>query len=106
MYEELFDYKGNFIKTDNIINSKVLSVNHNNLEMVQLLVKHGDKIVKSNKMPGLTNSAAARQAGNIDIADYLDQVQTDRFKKLLEDADKQALLNADKDLSNPSLHAP
>ena len=33
MYEELFDYKDNFIKTGNIIYSKVLSVNHNNLEM-------------------------------------------------------------------------
>ena len=33
MYEELFDYKGNFIKTGNIIYSKVLSVNQNNLEM-------------------------------------------------------------------------
>ncbi|MDA9558377.1 M23 family metallopeptidase [Alphaproteobacteria bacterium] len=33
MYEELYDYKGNFIKVGNIIYSKVLSVNQNNLEM-------------------------------------------------------------------------
>ena len=33
MYEELFDYKGNFIKVGNIVYSKVLSENHNNLEM-------------------------------------------------------------------------
>ena len=33
MYEELYDYKDNFIKVGNIIYSKVLSVNRNNLEM-------------------------------------------------------------------------
>ncbi len=82
------------------------AVNHNNLEMVQLLVRHGDETVESNHIRRLTTSEAARNAGNVHIADYLDQVQTDRYQRLLDDADKQSLLNADKHTSNPSLHAP
>lgn len=65
------------------------AVSHNNLEMVKLLIKHGDYSVDNFSIYGKSLAQDAREKGFVEIADYLDDIQEESYQKLLQDANDQ-----------------
>ena len=55
-----------------------------NLELVKLLVEHGDDYIEDDHMSGKSNITLARELGCTEIANYLEQRQRDVYQKLRE----------------------
>lgn len=60
-----------------------------NMEMVKLLVKHGDFIIESDHLTGISTPQAAKNAGHSDIAEFLETTQRERYQRLKAEVTKQ-----------------
>lgn len=60
-----------------------------NLEMVKLLVKHGDFIIEPDHYSGKSTPEVAKAAGHNDIAKFLIDTQCERYQRLKAEATKQ-----------------
>lgn len=69
--------------------TRVAAVEHGNFEMVKLLVENNDYIFESAHASGISIPNAARSKGHHKIAEYLENLQTIRYQRLHEEANRQ-----------------